>query len=191
MAGLFGVVFLLTCGCARYEYVLVQPAQFSRTIGEERTRINYAPMEYEFAEEDDHLMMAIVNPTSETVRIVESKSFIVSPDGESHPLPASSIAPRSYRALLLPPEPPAYRGSPSFSIGFGVGHFFGGPHFGTGFGYHDYIYGGPRHYYQVNSPHFWPWETGPVRMRLAFEQGTTNAFEHDLLIERRKVEDRR
>src|SRR5215204_1932117 len=114
--------------------------------------------------------------------------FLVSPDGESHPLPASSIAPRSYRALLLPPEPPAYRASPSFSIGFGVGHYWGGPHFGTGFGYHDYWYGGPREYYQANSPDYWGWETGPVRMRLSFEQGSTNTFEHDFVIERRKVE---
>jgi len=184
------LTLLLVSGCARYEYVLVQPAQFSRTITGERTRIAYAPMEYEFAEEDDHLVMAAINPTAEPVRIVQSKSFLVSPDGESHPLPASLIAPRSYKAMLLPPEPPAYRASPSFSIGFGVGHFFGGPHFGTGFGYHDYIYGGPRHYQQVNASDHWPWETGPVRMRLSFEQGTTNTFEHDFLIERRKVEDR-
>ena len=93
--------------------------------------------------------------------------------------------------MVLPPDPPTYRSSPSFSIGFGVGSFYGGgPHIGTGFGYTDYIYGGPRHYQQVNAPEHWPWETGPVRMRLSFEQGTTNTFEHDFLIERRKVEDR-
>jgi len=175
-------------GCARYQYVLVQPSQFTRSITEERTRVAYPPLEYEFAEEDDSLMMAVINPGQEPVRIVPSKSFLVSPDGESHPLPASSIAPRSYRALLLPPEPPAYRASPSFSIGFGVGHYWGGPHFGTGFGYHDYWYGGPREYYQANSPDYWGWETGPVRMRLSFEQGSTNTFEHDFVIERRKVE---
>jgi hypothetical protein len=181
-------MLLLGSGCARYEYVLVQPPQFTRSITEERTRITYSPMEYEFAEEDDHLMMAVINPSQEPVRIVESKSFLVSPDGESHPLPGSLIAPRSYKALLLPPESAAYRASPSFSIGFGVGNYWGGPHFGTGFGYHDYIYGGPAHYYPVNAPNFWPWDTGPVRMRLSFEQGTTNAFAHDFLLERRKVE---
>jgi hypothetical protein len=183
-----GVVFLLVAGCARYEYVLVQPSQFARSITKERTRINYPPMEYEFADEDNRLMMAVINPGQEQVRIDPSKSFVVSPDGESHPLPASSIAPRSYRALVLPPEPPAYRASPSFSIGFGVGHFWGGPHFGTGIGYHDYWYGGPHDYYQVNAPDYWPWKEGPVRMRLSFEQGNTNRFEHDLLLERRKVE---
>jgi hypothetical protein len=183
-----GLLLFAFSGCARYEYVLVQPPQFARSITKKPTRINYPPMEYEFAHEDDRLMMAVINPGQEPLRIDPSKSFVVSPDGESHPLPASSIAPRSYRALLLPPESPAYRASPSFSIGFGVGHFWGGPHFGTGFGYHDYWYGGPREYYQVNSPDYWPWQSGPVRMRLSFEQGNTNTFEHDFLFERRKVE---
>jgi hypothetical protein len=186
-AGLSAVLLVIS-GCARYEYVLVQPAQFTRSVTEKPTRITYAPMEYEFTAEDESLMMAVINPGQEPVRVVASKSFLVSPDGESHPLPASTIAPRSYRALLLPPEPAAYRASPSFSIGFGVGHFWGGPHFGTGFGYHDYWYGGPREYYQVNPPDYWPWETGPVRMRLSFEHGSTNTFEHDFVIERRKVE---
>jgi hypothetical protein len=181
-------VLFVIAGCARYQYVLAQPSQFTRSITEERTRINYPPMEYEFAEEDDSLMMAVINPGQEPVRIVSSKSFIVSPDGESHPLPASSIAPRSYRALLLPPEPPAYRASPSFSIGFGFGNYWGGPHVGTGIGYHDYWYGGPHEYRQVNAPDYWPWKEGPVRMRLSFEDARTNTFEHDFVIERRKVE---
>lgn len=190
MRAVASLLLVLLCGCANYEYVLVQPAQFARSITEERTRITYPPMEYEFAEEDDHLLMAVINPGQEPVRIVQSKSFLVSPDGESHPLPASLIAPRSYKAMLLPPEPQTYRASPSFSIGFGVGHFFGGPHFGTGFGYHDYFYGGPHYFRQVNAAEHWPWEVGPVRMRLSFEQGNTNAFEHDFVLERRKVESR-
>ncbi len=176
---------LLLAGCAQYEYVLVEPAQFTRTITKEKTRIAQPPMEYEFTREDDHLMMAIINPTQEPARVVQSKSFIVSPDGESHPLPSSSIAPRSYTALLLPPEPPVYRAHSGFSIGFG----FGGPYFGTGIGYSDSLYGGPYDYYMVGAgPNYWPWKMGPVRMRLSYEQGSTNTFEHDLVLERRKVE---
>jgi hypothetical protein len=188
---LFGWLLLLT-GCARYEYVLVEPTQFARTITKEKTRISQPPMEYEFARQDDHLMMAIINPTQEPVRVVQSKSFIVSPDGESHPLPSSLVAPRSYATLLLPPEPPVYRSGPGFSIGFGFGNYIGSPHFGTGIGYYDTLYEGPRDYYMVgDGPNYWPWKTGPVRMRLSYEQGNTNAFEHNLVLERRKVESKK
>jgi len=187
---LFGLL-LIAAGCAQYEYVLVKPSPFARTITKEKTRITQPPMEYEFVRENDHLMMAIINPGQEPVTIVQSKSFIVSPDGESHPLPSSSIAPRSYAALLLPPEPPVYRSRPGLSIGFGFGNYFGGPHFGTGIGYYDTIYEGPRDYYLVGGgPNYWPWKVGQVRMRLFYEQANTNTFEHDFVLERRKVQDK-
>src|SRR5687767_12650699 len=72
-----GLVLLAISGCARYEYVLVQPPQFARSITEKPTRINYPPMEYEFTEEDDSLLMAVINPGQEPIRIDPSKSFIV------------------------------------------------------------------------------------------------------------------
>jgi hypothetical protein len=87
-----------------------------------------------------------------------------------------------------------YRSRPRFSIGFGVGHYGGpfhhGPFMSHGFGYHFYddYYEGPRDYYPVNLPNYWSWKTGPVRMRLTYEQGTNNTFAHDLVLERRKVE---
>jgi hypothetical protein len=129
------------------------------------------------------------------VRIVAEKSYVVSPDGASHPVPVSgSIAPRSFTATLLPPQPPVYRSTPSFSFGFGVGSysatFYGGPYVSHGFGYHFYdsVYEGPRDYYPVNLPNYWSWKTGPVRLRVTYEQGDTNTFSHDLVLERRKVE---
>lgn len=187
--------WVLVTGCARYEYALIEPSRLARTLGDEGTRITYEPLDYDFAVRDGMLSMAIANPTLEAVRVDGAKSYVVSPDGASHPVPVSgSIAPRSFTAMVLPPEPPAYRSQPRFSIGFGVGHFSApfhhGPFMSHGFGYHFYdsVYEGPRDYYPVNLPNYWTWKTGQVRLRVAYEQGTTNAFAHDFVIERRKVE---
>jgi hypothetical protein len=189
------VMLLLVSGCAQYQYSIVEPARLARTIGEEGTRVTYEPLEYDFAVRDGELSMAIANPTTEPLSIVAAKSYVVSPDGASHPVPvAGSIAPRSFVATLLPPEPPVYRSSPRFSIGFGVGHYSApyhhGPFVSHGFGYHFYdgYYEGPHDYYPVNLPNYWTWKTGQVRLRLTYEHGTNNTFEHDLVLERRKVE---
>ena len=192
---LLPMTFLVMTGCARYQYAIVEPSHLARTLIEEGTRVAYEPLEYDFAVRDGELSMAIANPTAQPVSIVASKSYVVSPDGASHPLSvAGTIAPRSFTATLLPPQPPVYRSSPAFSFGFGIGSysapFHGGPFVSHGFGYHFYdsVYEGPREYYAVNPASYWEWETGPVRLRLTYEQGDTNSFTHDLLLERRKVE---
>lgn len=195
MKTLLGIVVAaaLMTGCARYQYAIVEPGHLARTLDEEGTRVNYEPLEYDFAVRDDILSMAIANPALQPVNIVADKSYIVSPEGQSYPVSVSgSIAPRSFTAMLLPPQPVVYRSEPRFSIGFGIGSgaYYGGPYVSHGFGYHFYdsIYEGPRDYYPVNLPNYWTWKTGQVRLRLAYEQGTNNAFTHDFVIERRKVE---
>jgi hypothetical protein len=192
MKKLLGIFFVaaLMSGCARYQYAIVEPAHLATTLGKDGTRVSYDPLEYDFAVRDDMLSMAIANPTLQPVSIVGAKSYIVSPDGQSHPVGVSgSIAPRSFTAMVLPPEPVVYRSEPRFSIGFGIGsgYYGGGPYVSHGFGYHFYdsVYEGPRDYYPVNLP-YWTWKTGQVRLRLAYEG--TNAFTHDFVIERRKVE---
>lgn len=144
MKGLFWSIplaGLLASGCAQYRYAIVEPARLARTLDDD-TRISYEPLEYDFAVRDGDLSVAIANPTLEPVSIVAAKSYVVSPDGASHPVPVSgSIAPRSFTATLLPPQPPVYRSRPRFSIGFGVGHyspFYHGPFVHHGFGYHFY-----------------------------------------------------
>ncbi len=180
---------LLLSGCARYEYLLVEPSQFARGITKDKTRFEDDPMEYELFERSGRLAMAVINPGAEPISVVPSKSYIVAPDGESHPLQGVSIAPNSYTAMLLPPEPPVYWSSPSFSFGFGVGSYYG-PYFSSGYHlYHDpFYYDPPRTYYPMNLPHYWRWKTGQVRLRLAYERGTNAPFTHDFVFERRKVE---
>jgi len=196
MKRLLGILFVvaLMAGCARYQYAIVEPSHLACALGEKGTRVTYEPLEYDFAVRDDMLSMAIANPTLQPVSIVGAKSYIVSPDGQSQPVGVSgSIAPRSFTAMVLPPQPVVYRSQPRFSIGFGIGsgaYYGGGPYMSHGFGYHFYdsVYAGPRDYYPVNLPNYWTWETGQVRLRVAYEQGTNNAFVHDFVIERRKVE---
>jgi hypothetical protein len=189
------MTMMMLTGCARYQYAIVEPSQLARALSEEPARVTYEPLEYDFALRHGQLSIAIANPTSEPVRIVNSQSYAVSPDGASHPLPvAGSIAPRSFTTMILPPQPPVYRSRPGFSVGFGLGHysspFHHGPYVSHGFGYHFYdsVYEGPREYYPVNLPKYWTWKTGQVRLRLTYEQGTNNSFAHDLVLERRKVE---
>jgi len=185
---------LVMTGCARYQYAIVEPSHLGRTIGQDGTRITYEPLEYDFAVRDGELSMAIANPAAQPVSIVAEKSYVVSPEGASHPVPvAGSIAPRSFTATLLPPQPPVYRSGPAFSFGFGIGSysapFYGGPVVSHSFGYHFYdsVYEGPREHYPANLPNYWTWKTGRVRLRLTYEQGDTNTFSHDFVLERRKV----
>jgi hypothetical protein len=189
------VALLLMTGCARYQYALVEPSNLARTFKEkEPARVAYAPLEYDFAVRDDQLSIGIANPTPEPVTVLAGKSYVVSPDGASHPVPvAGSIAPRSFTAMVLPPQAPVYRSRPGFSFGIGIGHYsapFHGPTLSHGFGYHFYdsMYEGPREYYPVDPSNYWTWKTGQVRLRLTYEQGTNSTFTHEFLLERRKVE---
>lgn len=186
---LFGL--LMTGGCARYEYRVAQPAQFAQTITRQETRIDIPPVGYRLREQRKQLVFSIVNPTDQTLTLVGPKSFVVDPRGETHPIHGGPIAPRSFVGMIFPPQAPTYTATPAFSFGFGSswGYPLYGGQFGMGFGGpFDPFYGyGPYDISPVNLPHYWEWKTGEVRLHLTYNDGSTNAAQHDFVFERRRV----
>jgi hypothetical protein len=175
-------------GCASYHYFITEPANLAHQVPEKAMRLQREPLSYQFTETDHRLAIAVSNPTETSVAINEKKSFVVDPDGKTHPIKPGNIAPRSYVTLTLPPEHKIVRAAPAFGLGIGFGHV-GYPH-AASVGMYDPVYGPHNYYYydDEDAP-IWDWKQGPVRMRLSFEsQGaTTNSFEHDWTFERRKI----
>lgn len=181
---------LLFTGCAHYQYVIVQPPNYGQPITKQPMRVDLAPLSYQFFMREEHLIMQINNPTEGPVSLLGQQSYVVDPHGRSHPLRGGIIAPRSFIGMTLPPGP---RPGPGFRPSVGVGFGFGGPRFGPGVGFHSgmgfyddpFFYGPPE---PGPSPYYWDWKTGEVRMMLYYQQwNPTNNFQHQFVIERRKV----
>jgi len=96
------LALVVLTGCARYEYDLVEPREFTRHIGRNVDQaVDIEPLTY---------------------RLRSDKSTVVDPDGQSHPLRSQSIAPRSFIKLILPPpRPQVYDRGPTFGVGVGYG----------------------------------------------------------------------
>src|SRR3954454_6950436 len=89
-------VAALFCGCAHYEYRIVQPASFAQPIHKAPFTVPYEPLQYRFALNDDRIAMHVVNPTDDVVSLIPNKSYVVDPTGETHPIRGRAIAPHSY-----------------------------------------------------------------------------------------------
>jgi hypothetical protein len=182
------VLALLLPGCASYHYFITEPSNLAQQVPEKPVRLERSPLGYQFSETDKRLAIAVSNPTDNAVAINDKKSFIVDPAGQTHPIKAGNIAPRSYITFILPPEERVVRASPAFGFGVGVGHV-GYPLSSTA-GFYSPLYGPHSYYYHDESETpIWRWKEGPVRLRLSFDaQGsTTNSFEQDWTFERRKI----
>ena len=181
---LLGAVFL--SGCARYQYVIVEPSEIRQTITKQGSAVSFPPLEYQLATNRRQLAIRVINESADPIRLVGERSFLVDPTGATRPLPAGTIAPNAHIGLILPPEPVVYRSSPRFSFGFGYGHHYGPyDHMYGGLAYDPWLYG-PMEFYAVNPPNHWEWKKGVVRMRLFYEDNGTN-FEHNFTFDRERV----
>jgi len=177
--------FTLLCGCKTYHYQLTQPPQFAKTITEQPANITFEPLEYHLQKRNERLAIQIVNPTSDRIVLEGNRSYVVDPNGESHPLPAKVIAPHSHAQLFLPPRPNIVQ-SPTVAYGYGWGWGPGPwPPYGPGFyyGYYGPYYSATPIEYQIVTPYDWNWHTGPVRVRFSYEQ-SGKTFEHDFEFDR-------
>lgn len=112
---------MLSPGCARYEYDLVQPTQFAQHVGGNADAVvSQNPLIYRMRSYENHLVVQVQNPTGQPVQLLGGRSFVVDPQGQSHPLRTETIAPQSFIKLILPPIPPEVAPSGPV-IGFGIG----------------------------------------------------------------------
>lgn len=179
-------------GCARYEFDVVEPAQFAGRAGKSDYVFEREPLEYKLRSVSNRLVMRIYNSTNDSITLQGQQSTVVDPDEQSHPLLTQTIAPRSFIKLIFPPPRPYIEGyGPAFGVGvYGVyGSSRASP-------YYPYYYEGtysdasePRYFavYDDLDTYFWDWKgEGQMRLSLVFERGE-QTFTHDFVIGRKRV----
>jgi hypothetical protein len=153
-------------GCVRYQYEIVEPPDVAQPI-DKRAFVPLDPLEYDFADLGQRLLVRVGNPTDDLIEMSGGRSYVVGPDGESHAMGAGVIAPHSFIEFALPPSVPVVRTYAYPRYGFGYG-FYGRR---RGFGYYPFrarTY--PRYVYDydVGRSPLWDWTTGEVRLHLSY-----------------------
>lgn len=182
------VVLLAACGgCTTYQFDILQPPTQNRRIstdGENRLVID--PLEYRLRAAQGRLVMLIFNPTGDTIELLGSKSSVVDPDGQSHPLRDRAIAGDSFIKEILPPYRPQWV-EPQPSYGVGVSGMAGAadqPGYVRPRGYGSYPSG--VDVYDDADAYFWDWDDQTeVRMTLVFSR-SGKTFEQSLVFHRVK-----
>jgi hypothetical protein len=176
-------------GCSSYRYFIVEPPQFAQEVPRKQAvQVMLGPLHYEFLERHHRLAITLANSGSNAVAIVEKKSYIVSPDGQTHPVRGGNIAPNSYLAMTLPPEPRVVPSGPTF--GFGMGYGYGWYPHSPWWGVYEPFYSPQAYYiYDEHDGQYWRWPKGTVRMRLNFEaQGSPpKDLDDNWVFERRRI----
>jgi hypothetical protein len=186
------LLLLLSAGCAKFEFDVVEPADLAIHVGRDQdANIKRDELEYRMRSVEGRLAMHIVNPTDDPIELLGQESFAVDPRGQSHPFRSQSIAPHSYIRVILPPLRPYYRTGPSFGIGIGVSASrYHGRHFRGSYGhFHDPFFDHPTYmtYYDDTDNLFWTWEgETDARIRLTYRRGR-EVFHHNFLFRRKKV----
>ena len=178
----FAAAAVTLCGCASYQYRIVQPPTTEVVLVDHPVTLRVDPLEYHLAMVRDRLAVTISNPTEDRLTILGNRSFVVDPHGESRPLRGGVMGPRSFVRMYLPPPPLTYAYPDYYSWGWGWGWGGGwGPYYPYWGPYYGAPYWGPPPvaYYQVSTPYDWEWKTGPARLRLTYDRNG-QTFEHDL-----------
>lgn len=176
-------------GCAKYQFELVEPAQHANVITrDEPVDVHIDPLVYVLREYDRQLVIRIINENDEPATIHGERSYVVDPEGETHPLRGGTIAPSSFITFGVPPIARYYRSGPQFGFGVGVGTSFNVRQHHHHHHYHDPFYYSrfdyAAWYYEVPT---WRWKTGDVRLRLVGTVGE-QPFDHEFLFTRLRVD---
>lgn len=165
---LFLLIAIAATGCARYQYEIVAPPDLAQPI-DDRVSADVDPLEYDFTDLGRRLLVRVGNPTDDVIDLAGGRSYVVGPNGESHPMGSGVIAPHSYIEFALPPSIPVVRTYAYPRYGFGYGYY--GRR--RGFGYYPFRYRAYPTYaydYDVGRAPLWDWTAGEVRLHLAYVQ---------------------
>jgi hypothetical protein len=203
MMRLFPVILLFSfCGCARYEFEVLEPPEFATHVGRKKETaadVRREPLDYHMRAYDGRLVMNIFNNDEQPIDLLGDQSYVVDPDGESHPLPSAAIAPDAYIKLIFPPLRPYYPREPHFGFGIGIGvsHFhhnhhrhFRGPRFRHFFDPDMTGTSASRTYFYQYDPGtlYWAWEKeSAIRLRLTYRRQNDEIFHHEFVIRRVRV----
>jgi len=190
-------LLLFVAGCAHYEFDLTHPPEMATHIGTQSDAVvDPAPMQYRMRADENHLVVRVLNPTEDPIRLVGDQSSVVDPSEQSHALRSGTIESHSFVQLVLPPEPyladagapemdyaisAAETNAPRVELTAYYGHpycrpFYGGAYFYGYRGYYPYYpwfygYGYWPRYYVYYDGGGWDWKGGSdVRLALTFER---------------------
>lgn len=180
------IITAASAGCAKYQYAIIEPADLAQPIPRTaQAAVQVDPLGYEFVDLGHQLGVRIFNDADEPITLLGERSYVVDPEGQSHPLRGGTIAPSSYAAFTIPAMARIHHGGPRIGIGIGVSRYSGHHHFGGGFGgswHDDYPYGYTETYRSFR------WTTGDVRLRLVHERDE-HRLEHEFLLRRQRIDD--
>jgi len=175
------------CGCSRFEFRLSEPAQYAGRLGPEPRVLLQHPLEYRLLSDRAHVLVRIGNPLETEVALVASQSYLVDPEGESHPIQGTVIGPHSHLRLELPPKPVRVT---TYVDGFysrwdwPLGPY-GYPYW-PGSGWPVWGPSVTTRSYDMPTPYGWNWKPGQVRLHLGYTCAGTN-FAHELTIVRERL----
>ena len=177
----------LLCGCQSYQYRVVQPPGVPQPILDQPVSLNYDPLEYRFVRRHDRLAMRIFNPTDDAISLQGARSFVIDPEGETHPMHGRIIGPHSYTRMVLPPIPMQITSYSYWGPGVGWGGWGPGwgPGWGWGWGWGADWYPPEAWTTEIRTQYDWNWHLGPARLQLTYEQAG-KTFQQRLEIVREK-----
>jgi hypothetical protein len=187
----FSAILLLSLltGCARYEYQLQKPEQFAGHIGSKADYVvKLEPMEYRFRSVSSRLVVQIYNPTDQNIQLKGNESYVVDPQGQSHPLRSLAIAPNSFGKIIIPPPRPQVSDTGP-TIGFGVGTYIGEGHHHHHDVHCDAMVDHPIYLdiYDEGDSYYWDLSgEGELRLRLTYQR-TDKTFSDEFTIRRVKM----
>lgn len=190
------LLLLASAGCVQYRHVILDPPDLAQTVGRQDDAVFSTDAgEYRMRTVEEKLVIRVFNQSAEPMQISPTRSVVVAPDGQSHPILGLTIAPGSFVKLILPPSRPVYRSRASgLSFGFGYSSAgyqrYRGGRYGSGVGFSSrHYYGpwdGPGYYepeYRVSddsNPVYWDWPAGQqITLTLSYDRGakqTTDRF---------------
>lgn len=170
------ILVALSEGCAHYEYDIVQPPNLAHHVGENHdVSFNRGALLYRLRSYQNHLVIQLQNETSQPIQLLGGRSFVVDPDGQSHPVDEETIAPESFIKLVLPPIAPEVTPvGPVIGIGLGVSSVHGP---GYDLSFENPLFVRPRYYASADVENrFWKWE-GETDVRLSLTFGHAGSAE--------------
>ena len=176
----------VSAGCARYEYEIVEPPDLRQHVGSDADVVfSRSPLVYRLRSFENHLVVQIQNPTPQPIQLLGGQSYVVDPQGQSHPLAMVTIAPQAFIKLILPPVPPEpVPTGPSIGFGFTVD----ASRSPTTYPLTRPEWMRPVFAVADIANDYWSWEgETDVRASLAFRQGDQPSFTHAFVFRRRKM----
>lgn len=121
------------------------------------------------------MVIQIQNETPLPIQLLGGQSFVVDPEGQSHPLDEETIAPQSFIKLVLPPIVPEVTPvGPVIGFGLGISSIYGP---GYDLSFENPLWVRPRYYASADvESRFWKWD-GETNVRLSLTFGHVGSAE--------------